>query len=170
MKRGPQRSWRPPHARFPGLYCPGLIEAATTPCETDYRPPGFRGSIAPASLKRDWLVAAVRAGAGFRGSIAPASLKRGVEGEDVAGARRFRGSIAPASLKPEDAYVHLGRHGHRFRGSIAPASLKPTSPCFGRRASGGFRGSIAPASLKQARRDGKVPEATVSGALLPRPH
>ena len=37
--------------------------------------------------------------ASFRGSIAPASLKRGASAEVLGERRGFRGSIAPASLK-----------------------------------------------------------------------
>ena len=62
---------------FPGLYCPGLIEACTWPSRCPSRARCFRGSIAPASLKLvlDRERQFVR-GACFRGSIAPASLKR----------------------------------------------------------------------------------------------
>ena len=38
--------------RFPGLYCPGLIEAIVSRTAPRSGARGFRGSIAPASLKR----------------------------------------------------------------------------------------------------------------------
>ena len=37
---------------FPGLYCPGLIEAPAGAAMATASAPCFRGSIAPASLKR----------------------------------------------------------------------------------------------------------------------
>ena len=130
---------------FPGLYCPGLIEARGAPPRPTHRPARFRGSIAPASLKPGLPGHLPGRQLGFRGSIAPASLKR----EAIGGARAengsFRGSIAPASLKREFV-LRLGHRVLRFRGSIAPASLK---------------------RRRLQHRDG-LPG--VSGALLPRPH
>ena len=91
---------------------------------------------------------------GFRGSIAPASLKPGAGVRPPAphSKRRFRGSIAPASLKS----TYPARGGSfptsGFRGSIAPASLKMRGRShFGGGRAVGFRGSIAPASLKEVR-------------------
>ena len=111
---------------FPGLYCPGLIEAATRPSQEVHRR-RFRGSIAPASLKLRKPEAMPRLGELFPGLYCPGLIEanpvaRGKPAVTV----RFRGSIAPASLKQrlahadDDALV-------RFRGSIAPASLK--RPC-----------------------------------------
>ena len=37
--------------RFPGLYCPGLIEASRESARASSLSLSFRGSIAPASLK-----------------------------------------------------------------------------------------------------------------------
>ena len=59
----------------------------------------FRGSIAPASLKRGLRLALNAKHLGFRGSIAPASLKRVPPSAPKTNDRGFRGSIAPASLK-----------------------------------------------------------------------
>ena len=157
---------------FPGLYCPGLIEAPTSKHLTQLTR-CFRGSIAPASLKpfaldRDEVLRR----RGFRGSIAPASLKHAALRHHHCHERlRFRGSIAPASLKLE---TRLDRVHQRlgFRGSIAPASLKPHghSPLQSNDALG-FRGSIAPASLKRLPQGAsRIRTSDVSGALLPRPH
>ena len=73
--RQPSRAW-PSLSPFPGLYCPGLIEAIAQPPEAGGPRLRFRGSIAPASLKRQHRLQHGRAGRRFRGSIAPASLKR----------------------------------------------------------------------------------------------
>ena len=182
---------------FPGLYCPGLIEALAVAPAPAIRRAGFRGSIAPASLKPR------RRGAGrsicprFRGSIAPASLKRAAEPRTGnAAMKQFPGLYCPGLIEADsDA---LGSHGGQpgFRGSIAPASLKPGDLAARVAVPAGFRGSIAPASLKPARRpffcvhgslfpglycpglieacwgwaaSPPTPEG-VSGALLPRPH
>ena len=163
--------------RFPGLYCPGLIEAVTFLKNFLMKAAGFRGSIAPASLKRYQARDYHPAGSqGFRGSIAPASLKQAhVRRHAPDYMARFRGSIAPASLKRTTE--QRNQEGlQRFRGSIAPASLKPPhrgdeppqrapfpglycpglieaklAAVAGAEVAAGFRGSIAPASLKRSR-------------------
>ena len=60
---------------------------------------GFRGSIAPASLKPVLPLPHGAHRIGFRGSIAPASLKRLDDDPSMQMTLGFRGSIAPASLK-----------------------------------------------------------------------
>ena len=129
----------------PGLYCPGLIEAPASRRCSALGWPRFRGSIAPASLKRGLFGSREGRKGRFRGSIAPASLKQVAAAGAVAGGIGFRGSIAPASLKRH----HAGGSPtalFRFRGSIAPASLKP--------------GVVCPLLI----------DRVGSGALLPRPH
>ena len=61
---------------FPGLYCPGLIEASRftrMPCLSTM----FPGLYCPGLIEAAWVM-----------------------GEPLAEGDRFRGSIAPASLKP----------------------------------------------------------------------
>ena len=84
---------------FPGLYCPGLIEAMEELRAHILAHPGFRGSIAPASLKRQRPCLPCQVARRFRGSIAPASLKLLGQSGSLAYMACFRGSIAPASLK-----------------------------------------------------------------------
>ena len=79
----------------------------------------FRGSIAPASLKRGLTaVAGVLAGA-FPGLYCPGLIEAGLYGEaDKQGQAGFRGSIAPASLKPLAPIV--GGAGGDVSGALLP--------------------------------------------------
>ena len=149
----PRNGRRPrgPSPGFPGLYCPGLIEArvvlsSSTPL------PSVSGALLPRPHRSGLsLTRRAQGRRRFRGSIAPASSKRRSCYRLRHPYRRFRGSIAPASSKLRLAnlrrFLVLG-----FRGSIAPASSKRATRWCCRRAVAGFRGSIAPASSKPARR------------------
>ena len=143
--------WGPGEARFPGLYCPGLIEAPEPPTPSCRRRRRFRGSIAPASLKRvGCILALCLEEAGFRGSIAPASLKRSGRPTEISIRHGFRGSIAPASLKRVGLGILQDPRKRRFPGLYCPGLIEAHAQR--RRAArlpAGFRGSIAPASLKR---------------------
>ena len=80
---------------------------------------------------------------GFRGFIAPASLK--AEAGDVFRLVRqgFRGFIAPASLKVRGA-LRPGVRTAGFRGFIAPASLKGGRRQDRRDVGGGVSGALSP--------------------------
>ena len=157
--------------RFPGLYCPGLIEAAHHLGSLSARQLGFRGSIAPASLKLNPRDGLARMHLGFRGSIAPASLKHQDAGVDHQVTAGFPGLYCPglieASRPPTRAPAATG-----FPGLYCPGLIEAhlyVVFLLPRRI--GFRGSIAPASLKRVRlSDPPVRLSDVSGALLPRPH
>ena len=109
-------------------------------------------------------------GGGFRGLVAPASLKDCEPTGTPAFRPRFRGLVAPASLKADqrDGPGGVGHHG--FRGLVAPASLKARGVCPELAPVRSFRGLVAPASLKVHVLGGIVCLHPVSGALLPRPH
>ena len=133
--------------RFPGLYCPGLIEALGARCSRGCTHPSFRGSIAPASSKPQGRQHRRVHAVGFRGSIAPASSKPLGEFRLPLRVLGFRGSIAPASSKLGIA-ASLGLGHPAFPGLYCPG-------------------------LIEARRAGPEcasPPGRVSGALLPRPH
>jgi len=61
---------------FPGLDCPGLIEAKCFKVKIPEDGDVFRGLIAPASLKPSNICSKRSTWIVFRGLIAPASLKR----------------------------------------------------------------------------------------------
>ena len=155
---------------FPGLYCPGLIEAAPGGSCWCTRS-GFRGSIAPASLKPRPRQVGHHGFPAFPGLYCPGLIEAQFQRSDPDRRRGgFRGSIAPASLKPQEVrradILML-----RFRGSIAPASLKrrlSPKPPPGCQA---FPGLYCP-GLIEAIADylRKNSGGVVSGALLPRPH
>jgi len=72
----PPLPWRQPQPCFPGLDCPGLIEAFSGYSISPSYAPVFRGLIAPASLKLLSHLPEQYRWDVFRGLIAPASLKR----------------------------------------------------------------------------------------------
>ena len=133
--------------------------------------PGFRGSIAPASLKLGHRPPVPACDRGFRGSIAPASLKRVRAGSLVRElAAGFRGSIAPASLKLVGDASHNAARSC-FRGSIAPASLKLAVMGDYSKAIASFPGLYCPGLIEAGCSHGSGDSSrAVSGALLPRPH
>ena len=132
---------------------------------------------------------------GFRGFIAPASLKLQVRARLKTEIDRFRGFIAPASLKRRGSLAAQGGEPHGFRGFIAPASLKRDRLCRPVRRRRRFPGLYRPGLIEACStllsviymvrfpglyRPGLI-EATsaaaqmatagaVSGALSPRPH
>ena len=57
--------------RFPGLYCPGLIEAITGTGKGWVGTHSFRGSIAPASLKQKYGVGIRPAPGSVSGALLP---------------------------------------------------------------------------------------------------
>ena len=131
---------------FPGLYCPGLIEAGG-----GHRSPGHRRR--------------------FPGLYCPGLIEaRGTPGSGALRTRCFRGSIAPASLKHSPGEgLELWRHG--FRGSIAPASLKHVHAALRLRSAHEFPGLYCPGLIEAKPRTMRsVTRRGVSGALLPRPH
>ena len=180
---------------FPGLYCPGLIEAGRVGMAHTMTRRGFRGSIAPASLKRRGPVRVASDAAGFPGLYCPGLIEalprqhhppvgRGFPGlycpglieaepswRDDRPKERFRGSIAPASLK-RALHDPAGATGAWFPGLYCPGLIEAGAVlCLEGRGDPSFRGSIAPASLKQyGDHEDKVIPVSVSGALLPRPH
>ena len=168
--RPSRRGSRPP-AVFPGLYCPGLIEARVP------RPSPRRASrVSGALLPRPHRSPPARGGGGaIRGAVSGALLPRPHRSNALADTsqtteQRFRGSIAPASSKRRRARPPV-RRGGGFRGSIAPASSK-----LRREGPGGPRLDVSGALLPRPHRSRRwdrllaATEAEVSGALLPRPH
>ena len=159
-------------AMFPGLYCPGLIEAPTSQRQPTHGEARFRGSIAPASSKHTRpRPCRPRTRHSFRGSIAPASSKRvGAMWMMNDATQGFRGSIAPASSKPAGDVAHLAPLPG-FRGSIAPASSKLGRILGAPHGVLPFPGLYCPGLIEAPRSRCWPPSgAQVSGALLPRPH
>ena len=108
---------------------------------------GFRGSIAPASLKH--LLAEIDdlAGAPFPGLYCPGLIEAMPPGAGGSSMPPFPGLYCPGLIE-----------------ASRPAVVTPNKPL-------GFRGSIAPASLKLVGcRGARYGGPVVSGALLPRPH
>ena len=156
---------------FPGRCCPGLIEGLVQSLVEELGLPGFRGVVAPASLKAAKQEREAEKVKSFRGVVAPASLKDLELCLAVCTPGSFRGVVAPASLKapPLD---RLDLEVVPFPGRCCPGLIEGSST----RSSSicplpGFRGVVAPASLKGvAAASWSFPPRAVSGALLPRPH
>ena len=133
---------------------------------------GFRGSIAPASLKH--LLAEIDdlAGAPFPGLYCPGLIEAMPPGAGGSSMPPFPGLYCPGLIEASRPAVVTPNKPLGFRGSIAPASLKPRQGWrWPVEFVGRFRGSIAPASLKLVGcRGARYGGPVVSGALLPRPH
>ena len=138
---------KPRETKFPGLYCPGLIEARAHQWRAREGRTRFRGSIAPASLKLNRVRRHGRPAGEFPGLYCPGLIEAGWHRGRAATPRpTFPGLYCPGLIEAMSGQAHTSCGVTRFRGSIAPASLKP-----------------------DGRRQGRH-ERQVSGALLPRPH
>ena len=84
---------------FPGLYCPGLIEAKSSiPASAVYE--GFPGLYCPGLIEATARRRPGRVVPGFPGLYCPGLIEAWeVAGASADAARCFRGSIAPASSK-----------------------------------------------------------------------
>ena len=159
---------------FPGRHCPGLIEAARGTRNAWGSRRGFRGVIAPASLKRTDAESEISSPCSFPGCRCP-GLIEATRIDNRARPRPgcFRGGAAPASLKQVIALrVHQGVD-LGFRGVIAPASLKQWNHWWHRpHWSSRFPGRHCPGLIEARRQRPRICRAAspISGASLPRPH
>ena len=117
---GPARPpWPAGAGWFPGLYCPGLIEGSRPQRPAQGGEGGFRGSIAPASLKEWHLPRRLRPRHRFRGSIAPASLKDGYGRAGLRGPGGFPGLYCPGLIEGGGVYCSTRRRA-RVSGALLP--------------------------------------------------
>ena len=91
--------WSDIAAWFPGLYCPGLIEANPGEDEGHSKEPGFRGSIAPASLKRAACGGARRRCPWFPGLYCPGLIEAARPCTATACRRPFPGLYCPGLIE-----------------------------------------------------------------------
>ena len=82
-------------AAFPGLYCPGLIEARPSAGAGAPTPPRFPGLYCPGLIEASVQRSSRRNQSCFRGSIAPASLKRRDVRHEVIGQDAVSGALLP---------------------------------------------------------------------------
>ena len=82
--------------RFPGLYCPGLIEAQSLDVCGGNTESRFRGSIAPASLKPSNRIIMVGYSPTFPGLYCPGLIEaRRHDGDAVGAVRAVSGALLP---------------------------------------------------------------------------